>query len=321
MTYILLSSVATVDCDGNAMKLSLAKKGSFETIRLKGKDCEFKGDSQEIKTDLDKCGTTVSFNNTHITYKNQMTGIPHNIDYNNGIHRGGELKIGFECCYSRIGVTEHGSWEVAGETVVERVEGAGSLRFLLDIYKGDNFAEKFVHFPFEFMSLINDDIYMEVSLDSKDPHLFLVVVNVQATDGQTEDEGSLSYDLVREGCIEDSTFKFINTDSDSLPLSKFKRFTFKAFSFLNHPSEVYIHAVVKVCRISDNSFGCTDLCTKSKRKRYVDATSDLNDEQFHVYQGPIVYGDLIKNRLSSGADAKLESKIWILFILLVIILH
>ena len=35
-------------------------------------DCEFKGDSQEIRTDLDKCGTTVSYNNTHVIYKNQV---------------------------------------------------------------------------------------------------------------------------------------------------------------------------------------------------------------------------------------------------------
>ena len=35
-------------------------------------DCEFTGEIQEIKTDLEKCGTKVSFNSSHVIYKNQV---------------------------------------------------------------------------------------------------------------------------------------------------------------------------------------------------------------------------------------------------------
>ena len=102
---ILFFSVATVTCDEYGMKLFITEKISFDTILLEDKgilfdnlksflhlffeylieflhrksrcqyfitDCEFKGDSQEIRTDLDKCGTTVSYNNTHVIYKNQV---------------------------------------------------------------------------------------------------------------------------------------------------------------------------------------------------------------------------------------------------------
>ncbi|XP_063691239.1 uncharacterized protein LOC134823633 [Bolinopsis microptera] len=93
--------VATVTCDEKEMKLTLAEKSSFDTIRLNEKDCEFTGEVQEIKTDLEKCGTKTSFNSTHVIYKNQMTGITKTIDPTNGITR--EFKIAFECSYSRTG--------------------------------------------------------------------------------------------------------------------------------------------------------------------------------------------------------------------------
>ena len=138
------------------------------------------------------------------------------------------------------------------------------------------------HFPFQ--STLNADINMQVTLDSADPDQSLGVVRIQAKDSETEEEGNLSYDLVKEGCIVDSTLKFIETDSDP----KSKRFIFKAFSFLDSQTPIYIHAVIKVCSLSDNSFGCTDLCSKSRRKRFVEVSGDLNGEQFHIYQGPIV---------------------------------
>ena len=40
-------------------------------------DCEFPGEVQEIKTDLEKCGTKAYFNSTHVIYKNEVRYIPH----------------------------------------------------------------------------------------------------------------------------------------------------------------------------------------------------------------------------------------------------
>ncbi|XP_063676930.1 ZP domain-containing protein-like [Bolinopsis microptera] len=280
--------VATVTCDGYGIKLFITEKISFDTILLNDKECEFKGDSQEIRTDLDKCGTTVFYNNSHVIYKNQMIGISSKIDYSNGITRGGELKISFECSFNRTGATKYASWEVKGAAIVEKVTGEGSLRFLLDIYEDATYANKVVNFPFQLT--LNANINMQVTLDSLDPDQSLGVVRIQAKDSETEEDGNLSYDLVKEGCIVDSTFKFIETDSNLQPHSdpKSKRFIFKAFSFLDSQTPIYIHAVIKVCSFSDNSFGCTDLCLKNRRKRFAEVSSDLNGLQFHIYQGPIV---------------------------------
>lgn len=308
--------VATVTCDEKEMKLTLAEKGSFETIRLNEKDCEFPGEVQEIKTDLEKCGTRAYFNSTHVIYKNEITGVAKTTDHTNGITR--DFKLAFECSYSRTGATEYASWQVKGITVVD----AGSLRFVLDLYKDETFADKVDKFPFELY--LNEDIYMQVTLDSLDPDLSLGVLNVQATNSESEDEaeGNLSYDLVKEGCIKDSTFRYIDTDSNSQPLSdpKVKRFTFKSFNFLESTIAIYIHAVVKVCSVSNSSFGCTDLCSNGRRKRSVDGKSELNDERFHVYQGPMVARDPIETKAKVesgfGVNMKLGSEIWTVLLLL-----
>ena len=65
--------------------------------------------------------------------------------------------------------------------------------------------------------------------------------------------GFKSY-IIHLSCIKDSTFDFIDTDSNSQPLSdpKVKRFTFKSFSFLDSNTPIYIHAVVKVCSVSNS---------------------------------------------------------------------
>ena len=60
--------------------------------------------------------------------------------------------------------------------------------------------------------------------------------------------------VIYHSCIEDSTFTFIDKDSNSQLLSdpKIKRFTFKSFNFLDSQTAIYVHAIVKVCSVSDS---------------------------------------------------------------------
>ena len=57
----------------------------------------------------------------------------------------------------------YASWEVKGATIVEKVTGEGSLRFLLDIYENATYANKVVNFPFQ--STLNANINMQVLCD------------------------------------------------------------------------------------------------------------------------------------------------------------
>ena len=50
-------------------------------------------------------------------------------------------------------------------------------------------------------------------------------------------------------CIVDSTFRFIDEDSDK----KTRKFTLKAFHFMNTKSVVYLHAFVRVCNSSNET--------------------------------------------------------------------
>ena len=38
-------------------------------------ECEFQGDSQEIITPLERCGTKAYYNDSHIIYKNQVCNV------------------------------------------------------------------------------------------------------------------------------------------------------------------------------------------------------------------------------------------------------
>merc|ERR1719169_176492 len=201
------------------MTFKFADSPSFDAINLlkDGTGCKFSGDIQEITIGIHQCGTLVDISDTHIKYSNQITGIESQDDADNGITRG-DAELPFECSYKRTGKTTAGAyWEIKGQTVVEKVTGKGSLAFSLNIYTSDTFtdADKVATYPHELS--LQDIVYFQVAVDTPDDTLSLVIVNIQATDSESEEvDPSVNkvYDIVENGCERDSTFSYIEKNGD-----------------------------------------------------------------------------------------------------------
>ncbi|XP_063689223.1 ZP domain-containing protein-like [Bolinopsis microptera] len=287
--------VATVECYGDRMVLSLTERRNVAIFHLFDSECEFLGESQEIVTPLERCGTKAYYNDSHIIYKNQVTGVANGgVESGSLISRGDNFHITFECAYKRTGNTDNVAWEARGQITVD-IKGAGSFTFVLDLYESSNFTMKRDSSQYPVRLSVQDDIYLEVALISPDENLSLQIADIRASDSPSGSGGSFAYSLVENGCIVDSTFKYIETNN-----LKKRRFTLKAFHFMSSQSVVYLHAFVKICNKSSNS--CSDICITDRiQRRSLDEAAEEGVKEYHIFQGPFVTFDSSRLTVVSGA--------------------
>ncbi|NXX74976.1 DMBT1 protein, partial [Urocolius indicus] len=109
---------------------------------------------------------------------------------------------------------------------------------------------------------LNQNLYLEASLQTSDPNLLLFVDTCVASPDPNNFK-TLTYDLVRRGCAKDSTYF-----SYYSPRSSVARFGFNSFSFVNRYPSVYLACELVVCRSYDYSSRCYQGCL-SRFKRNV----------------------------------------------------
>ncbi|NXC44272.1 DMBT1 protein, partial [Penelope pileata] len=107
---------------------------------------------------------------------------------------------------------------------------------------------------------LNQNLFLQASLHSSDPNLVLFVDTCVASP-DPYDFTTLTYELIRSGCVRDPTYS-----SYYSPYSGVKRFAFNAFSFVNRYPSVYLQCELVVCRYYDYSSRCYQGCV-SRFKR------------------------------------------------------
>jgi len=315
---------ATVECDGNKMTLKWSYELDLINLHLLDDKCKFDKNVQELEVTLDQtCGTTVSYDASNVYYQNKVIGTSEVQDAGGAsLVRGDSMELTVKCAFKRTGNPTYVSWEIQGQnTVTKTVEGDGSLIFTLRVFKSSSAlwsqrAEKI--FPVTFSS--NDDVYMEVAVDSRDSDSYsLIVVNIVASDSVSGEFVDKVYYIVENGCKRDSTFSYIDGGEPDGGDPKKKQFTLKAFSFLESETPVYIHTTVKICEKDDKS--CEDLCSENRKKRAVTRRNveDDRSEQYHVSQGPFVARDPVQNIETSGEERCRFSVILFICLLMVIL--
>ncbi|KAL5270856.1 hypothetical protein ACHWQZ_G001503 [Mnemiopsis leidyi] len=308
-------AVATVQCYGDRMSLRMSEKRDFSSFHLFDSGCTFPGNSTVIETPLERCGTKAYYNDSHIIYKNQVTGVTGiGAETYSPISRGDSWQITYECAYKRTGSTDNVAWEARGQITVD-IKGTGSFTFVLDLYEDSEFVKKRDSSQYPVRLSVQDDIYLEVALLSPDENLSLTVADIRASDSPSGNGGSFVYSLVEKGCIVDSTFKYIDTEN-----IKKKRFTLKAFHFMSSQSIVYVHAFVKICDKSNNS--CTEICTVDKvQKRSLNSENDRDQREYHIFQGPFISYDSspIVRAVSSSPRRKKAQMILLSYLLFLMI--
>ncbi|XP_065775301.1 deleted in malignant brain tumors 1 protein [Muntiacus reevesi] len=214
------------------------------------------------------CGTSQQVDNDTIIYSNFLKATA-----SRGIiNRKRDLQIHFSCKMLRN--TWVNTIYVTNDTI--EVENIQYSNFDVNItfYTSSSFLYPVTSSPY-YVDL-NQNLYLQAEILRSNASLALFVDTCVASPNPN-DFTSLTYDLIRSGCVKDETYR-----SYYQPSSNIVRFKFSSFHFLNRFPSVYLKCKMIVCRAYDPFSRCNRGCIV-RAKRDVDSYQEKVD----VILGPI----------------------------------
>ncbi|ELK34638.1 Deleted in malignant brain tumors 1 protein [Myotis davidii] len=216
------------------------------------------------------CGTTQQLDNDTITYSNTLQAA---VPVTGGlIQRRPSLHLHVSCRMLRD--TWVDLMYVANDNAeVEEVQ-YGNFAVNMSFYTSSAFAYPVTTHPYYVR--LNQDLYVQAEIRRADASMALFVDTCVASPS-SEDVPSVTYDLIRSGCVRDDTYQALPAPAPGLA-----RFKFRSFHFLRRLPAVYLHCKVLVCRAHDPASRCRGGC-QPRHKR------DLGSyqEKVDVVLGPI----------------------------------
>ncbi|KAG8583106.1 hypothetical protein GDO81_008276 [Engystomops pustulosus] len=199
----------------------------------------------------DQCGTLRQGENDTIRYSNTLVGY-HSDDI---IVRNRRLHVNLKCQMFQNTMMEIMYHENGASR--QDLTQYGLYSTTLNFYSSPSFNYPVYNYPFYVQ--LNQNLYLQASLNTHDSNLTLFVDTCVASP-DPYDFVTRTYDLIRNGCIKDSTYVTYPS-----VFSTQARFGFRAFGFIPKFSQVYIQCKVTVC--PKNSYNrCYQGCV-NRRKR------------------------------------------------------
>uniref|UniRef100_A0A8C5MFI6 CUB and zona pellucida-like domain-containing protein 1 n=1 Tax=Leptobrachium leishanense TaxID=445787 RepID=A0A8C5MFI6_9ANUR len=214
-----------------------------------------------------QCGTVRQGEKDTISYSNTVHGFHHG----QIIERSKKLSLNLRCQMyqnSMVEIMYH-----AKDVIQQNVTQYGLYYASLTFYENPSFSSPVYQFPYYVQ--LNQNLYLQASLQSSDPDLILFVDTCVASPNPS-DFVTQAYDLIRNGCVRDSTFSTYPSTNSYLA-----RFGFRAFEFIQTHSRVYIQCKLAVCPTNDYSSRCYHGCI-ARRKR----ANEQRHNQINVSLGP-----------------------------------
>ncbi|XP_060130789.1 deleted in malignant brain tumors 1 protein-like isoform X2 [Zootoca vivipara] len=157
--------------------------------------------------------------------------------------------------------------------ITERKHGNYSVA--LSFYESSSFDVSVRSFPY--VVPLDQVLYLQATLNSSDPNLVLFL-DTCVTSPYPGDFTTLTYDLIKHGCVRDPTFLNLRFNSSNNNV----RFKFNSFKFLYEHNQIYLQCKLVVCKAYDYSSRCYQGCL-TRRKRETDNLQDKVD----VVVGPV----------------------------------
>ncbi|KAM6092003.1 scavenger receptor cysteine-rich domain-containing protein DMBT1-like [Theristicus caerulescens] len=239
------------------------------------------------------CGTRRQGNNETITYSNVIrVPAPGSI-----IKRQKDLHLHINC--KMLQNTWVQVMYIADDIINVSETQYGRYDVNLTFYNSSSFLWPVHDFPY-YVDL-NQNLFLQASLHSSDPNL-VVFVDTCVASPDPRNFRTLTYELIRSGCVKDPTYS-----SYYSPYGDVARFAFNAFSFVNRYPSVYLQCELVVCRHNDYSSRCYQGCV-SRFKR----NAGSSQKKVNVVVGPIQLREAhAENRnveLASDIQAKGDSQ-------------
>uniref|UniRef100_A0A7M4EV45 CUB and zona pellucida like domains 1 n=1 Tax=Crocodylus porosus TaxID=8502 RepID=A0A7M4EV45_CROPO len=215
-----------------------------------------------------RCGTRREGNNNTITYTNQITVTSSGYI----IKRQKDLHVHVNC--KMLQNTWVQVMYVADNFIEINETQYSRYNVNLTFYRSSSFSQPVYDSPY-YVDL-NQNLFLQAYLYSSDSNLVLFVDTCVASP-DPNDFTTVSYDIIRNGCIRDSSYTTYYSGYNYTA-----RFKFNAFQFVNRHPTVYLQCQMVVCPAYDYSSRCYQGCL-SRFKR--DAGS--SHEKVTVVVGPI----------------------------------
>ncbi|XP_039726730.1 scavenger receptor cysteine-rich domain-containing protein DMBT1 [Pteropus medius] len=198
------------------------------------------------------CGTIQQVDNDTITYSNFLK-----VAVSSGIiKRKRDLYIHISC--RMLQDTWVNVMYIANDSIEVREVQYGNFDVNISFYTSSSFLYPVTSSPY-YVNL-NQNLYLQAEILHSDDSLALFVDTCVASP-YSNDFTSLTYDLIRSGCVKDETYR-----SYHQPSPRIARFKFNSFHFLNRFPSVYLQCRVVVCRAYDYSSRCHRGCVvRAKR--------------------------------------------------------
>ncbi|XP_076767982.1 scavenger receptor cysteine-rich domain-containing protein DMBT1 isoform X1 [Arvicanthis niloticus] len=198
------------------------------------------------------CGTTKQADNETINYSNFLKAAVSN----SIIKRRKDLHIHVSC--KMLQNTWVNTMYITNNTVEIQEVQYGNFDVNISFYTSSSFLYPVTSSPY-YVDL-DQNLYLQAEVLHSDASLALFVDTCVASP-HPNDFSSLTYDLIRSGCVRDETYR-----SYASPSPRISRFKFSSFHFLNRFPSVYLQCKLVVCRAYDVSSRCYRGCVvRSKR--------------------------------------------------------
>ncbi|KAK2496673.1 hypothetical protein MC885_006291 [Smutsia gigantea] len=198
------------------------------------------------------CGTTKQVDKDTITYSNFLKAA----GSGGVIRRKQDLHMHVSC--KMLQDTWVDTMYIANNSIEVKEVQYGNFDVNVSFYTSSSFAHPVTSSPYYVH--MNQNVYLQAEIIHSDTSLALFVDTCVASP-HPNDFTSLTYDIIRSGCVKDKTYQ-----SYYQPSPHIVRFKFNAFYFLNHFPSVYLQCKMVVCRANDYSSRCSRGCVvRSKR--------------------------------------------------------
>uniref|UniRef100_A0A4X1SGM3 Scavenger receptor cysteine-rich domain-containing protein DMBT1 n=1 Tax=Sus scrofa TaxID=9823 RepID=A0A4X1SGM3_PIG len=198
------------------------------------------------------CGTIQRVDNDTITYSNSLRAA-----VSSGIiKRKKDLNMYVSC--RMLQNTWVNTVYIANDTLEVQNVQYGNFDVNISFFTSSSFLYPVRSSPY-YVDL-NQNLYLQAEILHANASLALFVDTCVASP-YPNDFTTLTYDLIRSGCVKDETYQ-----SYSQPSPRIVRFKFSSFHFLSRFPSVYLQCKMVVCRAFDSSSRCRRGCVvRSKR--------------------------------------------------------
>ncbi|XP_011679718.1 ZP domain-containing protein [Strongylocentrotus purpuratus] len=231
-----------------------------------------------IATNLTDCNNAITEDDEHIVYSNTVV----TRESEGTITRLKQVTVPFYCSYNRSEQVGLRSYRVTDYQLNFTEVSTGRYKFALDIFKDDDFEEKYADSEYPVDVNLDEELYFGASVPSQDGALDLSIRSCVATPSASYNDEQ--WTIIRDGCaFETST----HIDDGALG---FVAVTINTFRFVELGNRVYIHCDLLVCQATtgNETSECDPGCVGSSGNRdRRDIVEKYSLDKKRITKGPL----------------------------------